>query len=569
MKKFAKFIFILFLSPVLLFGQNLVPSDNLVSASNNLTQRNCSSMDVLEQQLLDDPAMEQRMKNIEQFTEDFVRTNTNTQRSVITIPVVVHVVYKTTAENISDAQIQSQIDVLNEDFRRTNSDQTNQWSQAADSEIEFCLASVDPNGNPTNGINRKKTKKRSFGADDSMKKSNRGGVNPWNTSDYLNIWVCNLGQGLLGYAQFPGGSAATDGVVCLYTAFGRVGNVNAPFNEGRTTTHEVGHWLNLRHIWGDGNCNADDFVSDTPLSDAANYGCASGHTSCSSTDMVQNYMDYSDDGCMNLFTAGQKARMQACLAGPRASLLSSNACNGGGGGPTCTDGIQNGDETGVDCGGSVCPPCQGGATCSDGIQNGDETGVDCGGSVCPPCQGGGTCDDPTNLYSQSRKGGREANLTWNASSSASSYNVRLRQVGASTWNTASTSSTSLKATNLTKNAQYEWGVQADCSGGTTSGWASSSFTAGTSSRLTPGTIGMSVYPNPANQLFTVEFNTELDEQVEIFIINVTGKLMSRTQSTGNAGYVDFNTDEFSNGIYLIKIQDTQGNTEVKKLIINK
>ena len=250
------------------------------------------------------------------------------QSVVVTIPVVFHVLYANSTQNISDAQIQSQLDILNEDFRRLNADQDNIWSQAADTDIEFCLASFDPDGAPTNGILRVPTSVSSFGTNDAMKFSSQGGSDAWPASDYLNYWVCNLGGGLLGYAQFPGGPANTDGVVCGYQYTGDIGTATAPFNLGRTGTHEVGHWLNLRHIWGDGGCGADDFVADTPESDGANYGCDLGHVSCNTTDMVQNYMDYSDDGCMNLFTDGQAARMQALFSpgGARASLLNSDGC---------------------------------------------------------------------------------------------------------------------------------------------------------------------------------------------------------------------------------------------------
>ncbi len=288
-------------------------------------------MDVLQQNMSQDYKIMPTMLDIEQKTQDFIRGNQNQLRAVITIPVVVHVIYNTTTQNISDAQIQSQITVLNQDFRRTNADQTTLWPQAADSEIQFCLANVDPNGLSTTGITRTQTSVTSFSTNDAMKFSTQGGKDAWNTSKYLNIWVCNIGGGILGYAQFPGGgSASTDGVVIGFNYFGTTGTATAPFNKGRTATHEVGHWLNLRHIWGDGPCGTDDFVTDTPESDAANYGCATGHVSCGTVDMVQNYMDYSDDACMNLFTAGQKARMQAVFAtgGLRVGLLSSNGCSG-------------------------------------------------------------------------------------------------------------------------------------------------------------------------------------------------------------------------------------------------
>ena len=344
-------------------------------------QRQCGSMEYLEQQIQQNPERSKDLNKIENHLRQF--EGQALERDVVTIPVVFHVVYRTATENISDEQIQTQLDVLNEDFRRLNSDATNDWSQAADAEIEFCLATVDPNGNATTGITRTSTNVNGFGTNDAVKFDAQGGKDAWPRDDYLNFWVCNIGGGILGYAQFPGGPAATDGVVNGYQYTGTTGTATAPFNLGRTATHEVGHWLNLRHIWGDGGCGVDDFVSDTPESDAPNYGCASGHTSCGSADMVENYMDYSDDGCMNLFTEGQKTRMQALFGagGSRVSLLSSNGC-GAGAPPTCDDGVQNGSETGVDCGGPDCAACP---TCDDGVQNGDETGVDCGGScnACP------------------------------------------------------------------------------------------------------------------------------------------------------------------------------------------
>ncbi len=311
-------------------------------------QRNCASMEVLEKNLQQNQQFQSQMEEIEEHTQRMIKksaSDLSKANGIITIPVVVHVIYRTSQQNISEAQIMSQLQVLNDDYRRTNADADNTWSQAADVEIEFCLATVDPSGNATTGITRTYSSKSEWGTNDAMKYASQGGVDAWSTGDYLNMWVCNIGGGILGYAQFPGsGSAATDGVVMSPQYFGTTGYVSSPFDGGRTTTHEVGHWLNLRHIWGDGNCNADDYVSDTPSSDGANYGCALGHVSCSSTDMVQNYMDYSDDACMNLFTSGQKARMRALFdtGGFRASLLNSNGCGssgggGGGGGTACTD----------------------------------------------------------------------------------------------------------------------------------------------------------------------------------------------------------------------------------------
>jgi len=316
-------------------------------------------MDVLARNILKHPDIPARMEAVEEHTKKYLEsTNARKANEVITIPVVVHIVYNDSTENISDAQILTQIEVLNEDFRLTNTDADDVWSQAADVEIEFCLASFDPDGNPTNAITRTTTSLSTFDLYDTMKFNSTGGKDAWPTGDYLNIWVCKL-DNLLGYAQFPnGGRPETDGVVIDYRAMGKMGTAAAPFDLGRTATHEVGHWLNLFHIWGDGGCDIDDKVADTPLSDAENLGCAIGHVSCGTVDMVQNYMDYSDDLCMNLFTQGQKNRMRSMFdpGAPRSSLLYSTAC-GGGIIATCSDGVLNQGETGIDCGGpcTACP----------------------------------------------------------------------------------------------------------------------------------------------------------------------------------------------------------------------
>lgn len=295
-------------------------------------QRSCGQMQGLAQELQDNPALKQQLEEIEKHTQFYSKSNAKKRvEGIITIPVVVHVVYNHAGENISDAQIQTQLDVLNEDFRRLNTDKDNLWPQATDAEIEFCLATRDPDGDATCGIIRTYTDSTKFYSKFSMKSTATGGANPWPYQDYLNMWVCDI-SGLLGFARFPGYSDPElwDGVVTDYRAFGTIGDLKTDFALGRTTTHEIGHWLNLRHIWGDGDCFDDDFVSDTPNSDDHNYGCDIGHISCGSVDMVQNYMDYSDDVCMNLFTIGQKNRMRALFepGGFRESLLESKGCQG-------------------------------------------------------------------------------------------------------------------------------------------------------------------------------------------------------------------------------------------------
>jgi hypothetical protein len=250
---------------------------------------------------------------------------------VARIPVVVHVVFNTTAQNISNEQVISQIDVLNRDFRATNPDVSTVPSVfaglVADSRIEFFLATSDPAGNPTNGITRTSTSRTSFSGDDAVKSAATGGADPWPADRYLNMWVAPLGGGLLGYAQFPGGPADTDGVVVTFTAFGTIGTATAPFHLGRTATHEIGHYLNLFHIWGDDHdgCSGSDLVDDTPNQGAENIGVPTfPHVSCNNGpngDLFVNYMDYVDDPVMVMFTHGQVARMQACLDGVRALLI--------------------------------------------------------------------------------------------------------------------------------------------------------------------------------------------------------------------------------------------------------
>jgi hypothetical protein len=252
------------------------------------------------------------------------------------IPVVVHVVYNTPAQNISDAQIKSQIAVLTADFRKKNADVSTVplpfAPLAADSRIEFELASKDPAGNPTTGITRTQTGSADFTDDDAVKSAASGGADAWPADKYLNIWVCQLADDLLGYAQFPGGPAATDGVVILHSAFGTTGTAAAPFNLGRTTTHEVGHWLNLRHIWGDDGtgCAGSDFVADTPNQGGPNLGVPTfPRVSCGNApngDLFMDYMDYVDDAAMVMFTKGQVVRMQATLDGFRSSIGTAIPC---------------------------------------------------------------------------------------------------------------------------------------------------------------------------------------------------------------------------------------------------
>lgn len=300
-------------------------------------RRTCGTMENLEMQYEADPSYRLRMKELEKFAEKYSREHWNERdsRGVITIPCVVHVVWNTPQQNISDDQILSQIDILNRDFRRLNSDTVNTPPPfkplGADCQIEFKMARRDPANNPTLGITRTQTSITEFGQNIAVKFTALGGHDAWDRDKYLNLWTCNLGSNLLGYATFPGGNASIDGVVIGYNYFGSVGVVSPPYNKGRTATHEVGHWLWLYHIWGDdnGSCSGSDLVGDTPNQGAEFYGCPvyPSLDNCSPSVpgvMFMNYMDYTDDACMNIFTQGQLTRINAAMNGPRLPLQSSN-----------------------------------------------------------------------------------------------------------------------------------------------------------------------------------------------------------------------------------------------------
>ncbi|SDH66790.1 Pregnancy-associated plasma protein-A [Flavobacterium omnivorum] len=290
----------------------------ITPSADAIAKRGCASQEVLAAQMKADPSLALRMNEIEAFTQKSMLTG-RLVNGKIEIPVVVNVLYRTTAENISLAQIQSQIDVLNKDFNAANSD-FNQVPSLfagvkANVEISFVLEA----------IYRKATTKTSWGTNDAMKIASQGGIAPTTPTTRMNLWACTIGGGILGYAQFPGGSSSTDGVVIDSKYLGNTGTAVYPFNLGRTATHEVGHWMNLRHIWGDATCGSD-LVSDTPTHNAANSGVPAypHYSTCSGNpvEMTMNYMDYTDDRGMYMFSNGQKSRMAAVFVsgGSRASF---------------------------------------------------------------------------------------------------------------------------------------------------------------------------------------------------------------------------------------------------------
>ena len=292
--------------------------------------RNCGSTEKMnELRAQDSVAFDLRQAETEQEMKNWITNNYDswkTQRTVITIPVVVQIWENT--NSVPDAAVYEQIQILNDDFGRMNSDASNTPSifanVAADTDIEFCLASTDENGNPTSGIVRKNVGGSPAG---------QGGSDLWDSNKYLNIFVYGIGGGTLGYTYLA--SQAPNNAVHIGANYFGITGTSAPYNLGRTATHEVGHWLNLEHIWGDSNCGNDQ-VADTPPAQGDNFGCPSHPhnlgTCNGNTDgeMFMNYMDYTNDNCMNMFTEGQKARMISAINNYRSGLLTSSgtACTG-------------------------------------------------------------------------------------------------------------------------------------------------------------------------------------------------------------------------------------------------
>lgn len=539
----------------------------LLMGVSSFAQRNCGSMDYLAQQILENPQHQENLDQLERFTNNFILDHQNKALSggVATIPVVVHVVYNTSSQNISLSQIQSQIDVLNDDFRRMNADAGNTPGDfvgvAADTDIEFCLIDVT----------RTSTSVSSFGTNNSVKSASSGGADAWDRDQYLNIWICNIGGGILGYAQFPGGAAATDGVVLDYRYVGTTGTATAPFHLGRTATHEVGHWLNLRHIWGDGGCSVDDNVSDTPPAGGPNYTGSPctypGPNSCrpkgknggpDDYDMFQNYMDYSDDGCMNLFTQGQKSRMWAALNGSRSSLLAA-ACDGTPPPPPtpeiCDNGIDDDGDGLTDC---ADPDCSGASNCP----------------VNPP----GACDAPTGLTHSRAKGGTQGNLSWNAVSGASSYNVEVYNSSGALHASGNIARTSASVSGLSKNQPYTWRVQAVC-GSDLSAWTDASFTARLSQKY--GQVeDIALNPNPATSEVNIAWSfdvvskpsisayaEDITSSASVQLLDLNGKLILSDQ-INDRNETTMSLDDVSPGLYFIRITNEEsGKYLTKKLIV--
>ncbi|MBI4947467.1 MAG: T9SS type A sorting domain-containing protein [Bacteroidetes bacterium] len=303
-------------------------------------KRKCGTMEYNAQLEAADPGITIKKQETEKFIQKWIENNQdyiNNSKTVVTVPVVVHVVYKTTAQNISDTRVNEQITCLNRDYGGLNTHSMGSFATSlkANTELQFCLAQRKPDGTATNGIDRVSTTVTSFSTNNAVKYTSQGGADAWDPTKYMNIWVCNLGSSLCGYAQFPtSGINATFGVVILYQCFGVTG-ASPPYNQGGTTSHEIGHCFNLYHIWGDdgGTCSGTDYSADTPNQASETYGAPTGvlTDACSPSSpgiMYMNFMDYSDDAAYANFTPNQKARIQALFTpgGLLYSLTSSLGC---------------------------------------------------------------------------------------------------------------------------------------------------------------------------------------------------------------------------------------------------
>ncbi len=390
-----------------------------VSMNAQTVQRKCGTMEYLALQKAADPTLELRIQNYEQALHKWIENNQdyiNSSKSTITVPVVVHIVYNSSTENISDTRVYEQISILNTDYGGLNTHSMQAFDNGlkANTELQFCLAQRTPSGQPTTGIERRQTTLTSFTyVDNAVKYYSKGGLDAWDPTKYINIWVCNLSGGICGYGQFPvGGLTATYGVVINYRYFGKTGAI-APYNLGGTTSHEIGHCFNLYHIWGDDNglCTGTDYCNDVPNQANYTYGVHTGvlTDACMTASpgiMYMNFMDYSDDAVYANFTPDQKARIAALFV-PGGLLYS--------------------------------------LTLSDGC-----TAVE-----------GASCDTPSGLNATSITG-TSATLSWTAVSGATSYNIQYRKSGTTTFTSTTSATNSMSITGLTSNTTYEFQVQAAC-----------------------------------------------------------------------------------------------------------
>jgi uncharacterized protein YegP (UPF0339 family) len=415
----------------------------------------CGTMDYLKKQIQENPNIEILMRQYEEQTQRMMKDAPRLQsNTTVTIPVVVHILYNTEDQNISDERVFQQIEQLNEDFAGMNPNPMGEFSPLlkVNTGIQFCLAQTAPDGSPTNGIQRRQNVPVFYYPDNGMKYYKRGGLDAWDPNFYLNIWVCPM-QGVGAFGQFPGsGVNETYGVATNPHFFGQSPYIG--FEKGHLLAHEIGHCFNLRHIWGDDNgaCTGSDLCEDTP--NQANFirgdnrGIITDNCTQSSPGvMYMNFMDYVYDDTRSNFTPDQNARMWASLNGPLASLTTSTVCN---------------------------PP----------------TG----------------CESPMSLTATSIKQ-TNAVLNWSSMVNSVTYNIRYRKVNTSTWTTRTSATNSIYISGLQKNTSYEFQVQAVYENCSSSFSYIKSFK--TPQQNPPSNIAVPSLVSPANNAVNVSINPSL------------------------------------------------------------
>lgn len=505
----------------------------LVVSSFQTKGQHCGSPEYLKNQMDKDPNLASSMMLAEKQLQKWINESYNpNSKTVITIPVVVHIVYYSAEENLSDSRVQEQIDALNMNFAGLNLHSMEAFSTSLKSNtgIQFCLAQRKPDGSATNGIERRYNAVDTVfqSINDGVKFYLSGGLDSWDATKYFNIWVCDLAGFIVGgYGTFPTTINNKYGAVLAYRGFGVTG-AYPNYNEGALATHEIGHCFNLWHTWGDDNgaCTGTDYCGDTPneADRISHYQTGVVTDACSPSApgvMYMNFMDNTYDNVKTNFTPNQTARIQACFAnnGPLKSLLNSSGC------------------------------------------------------VAPPI----ICSIPTSLGATSITS-TSATLTWGAVSGAVSYNVKYKKVSANKW-TSTTSATNSKAiSGLSAGTAYEFQVQTVCSSGSSAFSSSFGFTTLLSSGKETSSVDnflksteFSIIPNPAKDKAIINFEIDKSIAINIKLFDISGRLICSNVYLAQMGLNNYTLDlnMIKGGIYFVELSVEGQFKNMKKLIVNK